>query len=247
MGMAVGMPEVKGLPAAVDLAKNPLIETHEFRQACQLCYVRTGELFTSPVHPAAVSEMLHAPPAASQGPGSWSTSSTRRSINAKRTLCWAESSTRQINRGSSFGPGRRKPSTWGRTTSVKVNLLSQHPETGASVANRRVPNGRCPFRGCCWKRVFVSGPLHVCVLPGGDRRVDSGEKGIHLQGAALRSLRPQLQHQADGPQDLAGASWDIYVSVWGEHLQQRSCQDRVCVRVTFAAVGSWWQHRLLSR
>lgn len=44
MGMAVGMPQVKGLPAAVDLAKNPLSETHEFRQACSLCYVRTGEL-----------------------------------------------------------------------------------------------------------------------------------------------------------------------------------------------------------
>lgn len=45
MGMAVGMPEVKGPSAAVDLAKNPLSETHEFRQACSLCYVRTGKLF----------------------------------------------------------------------------------------------------------------------------------------------------------------------------------------------------------
>lgn len=43
MGMAVGMPEVKGLPAAVDLAKNPLAETHEFKQACSVCYVKTGE------------------------------------------------------------------------------------------------------------------------------------------------------------------------------------------------------------
>lgn len=43
MGMAVGMPEVKGLPAAVDLAKNPLAETHEFKQACSMCYVKTGE------------------------------------------------------------------------------------------------------------------------------------------------------------------------------------------------------------
>lgn len=44
MGMAVGMPEVKGLlPAAVDLAKNPLAETHEFKQACSICYVKTGE------------------------------------------------------------------------------------------------------------------------------------------------------------------------------------------------------------
>lgn len=43
-GMAVGMPEVRAFPAAVDLAKNPLSETHEFRQACSLCYVRTGEL-----------------------------------------------------------------------------------------------------------------------------------------------------------------------------------------------------------
>lgn len=48
MGMAVGMPDVKGSPAAVDLAKNPLAETHEFKQACSLCYVKTGEelLFT---------------------------------------------------------------------------------------------------------------------------------------------------------------------------------------------------------
>lgn len=43
MGMPVGMPEVKGIPAAVDLAKNPLAETHEFRQACLICYVKTGE------------------------------------------------------------------------------------------------------------------------------------------------------------------------------------------------------------
>ncbi|XP_076000213.1 zinc finger CCCH domain-containing protein 7A isoform X3 [Genypterus blacodes] len=42
MGMAVGMPEVKGLPAAVDLAKNPLAETHEFKQACSACFVKTG-------------------------------------------------------------------------------------------------------------------------------------------------------------------------------------------------------------
>ncbi|XP_028311266.1 zinc finger CCCH domain-containing protein 7A isoform X2 [Gouania willdenowi] len=41
-GMAVGMPDVKGLPAAVDLAKNPLVETHEFKQACYSCYVKTG-------------------------------------------------------------------------------------------------------------------------------------------------------------------------------------------------------------
>lgn len=48
MGMAVGMPEVKDLPAAVDLAKNPLAETHEFRQACSICFVKTGkELFDS--------------------------------------------------------------------------------------------------------------------------------------------------------------------------------------------------------
>uniref|UniRef100_A0A3Q0RDQ8 Zinc finger CCCH-type containing 7A n=1 Tax=Amphilophus citrinellus TaxID=61819 RepID=A0A3Q0RDQ8_AMPCI len=42
MGMAVGMPDMKGLPAAVDLAKNPLAETHEFKQACSMCYVKTG-------------------------------------------------------------------------------------------------------------------------------------------------------------------------------------------------------------
>ncbi|XP_071373965.1 zinc finger CCCH domain-containing protein 7A isoform X1 [Centroberyx affinis] len=42
MGMAVGMPDIKGLPAAVDLAKNPLAETHEFKQACSICFVKTG-------------------------------------------------------------------------------------------------------------------------------------------------------------------------------------------------------------
>ncbi|XP_034045981.1 zinc finger CCCH domain-containing protein 7A [Thalassophryne amazonica] len=51
MGMAVGMPNVKGFPAAadlslgptgIDLAKNPLAETHEFRQACSICFVKTG-------------------------------------------------------------------------------------------------------------------------------------------------------------------------------------------------------------
>uniref|UniRef100_A0AAQ5Z2E2 C3H1-type domain-containing protein n=1 Tax=Amphiprion ocellaris TaxID=80972 RepID=A0AAQ5Z2E2_AMPOC len=42
MGMAVGMPDVKGLPAAVDLAKNPLADTHEFKQACSMCFVKTG-------------------------------------------------------------------------------------------------------------------------------------------------------------------------------------------------------------
>ncbi|XP_047214051.1 zinc finger CCCH domain-containing protein 7A-like isoform X3 [Girardinichthys multiradiatus] len=42
MGMPVGMPEVKDLPAAVDLAKNPLADTHEFKQACSMCYVKTG-------------------------------------------------------------------------------------------------------------------------------------------------------------------------------------------------------------
>ncbi|XP_051904946.1 zinc finger CCCH domain-containing protein 7A isoform X2 [Hippocampus zosterae] len=39
-GMAVGMPEVKG--ASVGVTKNPLAETHEFKQACSLCYIRTG-------------------------------------------------------------------------------------------------------------------------------------------------------------------------------------------------------------
>ncbi|KAM9391853.1 zinc finger CCCH domain-containing protein 7A isoform 2-T2 [Pholidichthys leucotaenia] len=42
MGMAVGMPEVKDLPPAVDLAKNPLADTHEFRQACSMCFVKSG-------------------------------------------------------------------------------------------------------------------------------------------------------------------------------------------------------------
>lgn len=42
MGMAVGMPEVKEFPAAVEFAKNPLAETHEFRQACSSCFMKHG-------------------------------------------------------------------------------------------------------------------------------------------------------------------------------------------------------------
>lgn len=81
-------------------------------------------------------------------------------------------------------------------------------------------NRCCCCRGCCGKRVFVSWPLHVCVLPGGDRRLDPGAKRIHLQRTPLRPLRAQLQHRANGPQNLTGASWDIYVSVWRKYLRE---------------------------
>uniref|UniRef100_A0A8C7VKQ9 Zinc finger CCCH-type containing 7A n=1 Tax=Oncorhynchus mykiss TaxID=8022 RepID=A0A8C7VKQ9_ONCMY len=46
MGMALGMPDVTPLPAVVDLAKNPLADTHEFKQACSNCYVKTVLDFT---------------------------------------------------------------------------------------------------------------------------------------------------------------------------------------------------------
>lgn len=49
--MAVGMPEVKDLPA-VDLAKNPLAETHEFRQACSICFVKTGKELLESIFPS---------------------------------------------------------------------------------------------------------------------------------------------------------------------------------------------------
>uniref|UniRef100_A0A6Q2XWX4 C3H1-type domain-containing protein n=1 Tax=Esox lucius TaxID=8010 RepID=A0A6Q2XWX4_ESOLU len=42
MGMALGMPDVTPAPPAVDLTNNPLAETHEFKQACSNCYVKTG-------------------------------------------------------------------------------------------------------------------------------------------------------------------------------------------------------------
>uniref|UniRef100_A0A4W5NF41 Zinc finger CCCH-type containing 7A n=1 Tax=Hucho hucho TaxID=62062 RepID=A0A4W5NF41_9TELE len=46
MGMALGMPDVTPLPAVVDLAQNPLADTHEFKQACSNCYVKTVLDFT---------------------------------------------------------------------------------------------------------------------------------------------------------------------------------------------------------
>ncbi|XP_046690395.1 zinc finger CCCH domain-containing protein 7A [Silurus meridionalis] len=46
MGMMFGMPEsssyAQELPQKVDLANNPLAESHEFKQACCVCYPRTG-------------------------------------------------------------------------------------------------------------------------------------------------------------------------------------------------------------
>ncbi|XP_060799080.1 zinc finger CCCH domain-containing protein 7A [Neoarius graeffei] len=48
IGMMLGMPESTGyaqvqeFPQQVDLAKNPLAESHEFKQACSVCYVKTG-------------------------------------------------------------------------------------------------------------------------------------------------------------------------------------------------------------
>uniref|UniRef100_A0A3B3ZLP4 C3H1-type domain-containing protein n=1 Tax=Periophthalmus magnuspinnatus TaxID=409849 RepID=A0A3B3ZLP4_9GOBI len=50
MGMPLGMPEVKGIPAAVDLAKNPLAETHEFKQACSVCFVKTSGVLDYTLH-----------------------------------------------------------------------------------------------------------------------------------------------------------------------------------------------------
>lgn len=75
--------------------------------------------------------------------------------------------------------------------------------------------GLC-FRGCCWKGVPVSWPLHVCILPGGDRCLDSGEERLHLQRAAFWPFWAKLKHQVDGSQNLTGASGDIHVSLWGE-------------------------------
>lgn len=40
MGMAVGMPGMNY--SAVDLAKNPLVETHDFKQVCSQCFMKTG-------------------------------------------------------------------------------------------------------------------------------------------------------------------------------------------------------------
>ena len=41
--MAVGMPGMNY--SALDLAKNPLVETHEFKQACLQCFIKTGKMF----------------------------------------------------------------------------------------------------------------------------------------------------------------------------------------------------------
>lgn len=72
------------------------------------------------------------------------------------------------------------------------------------------------YRGRRRGTLHVSRPLHVCVLRGRDRRVDAGAERIHLQGASVRPLRLQRQHQAERRQDLTGASWHFHVPVRSE-------------------------------
>lgn len=137
MGMAVGMPEVKGLPTAVDLAKNPLAETHEFKQACSLCYVKTGEELFGSFHARCLRWYLEHPMMENsfsyvyiymcpQGQVCWITHFIQRSINAKRMLCLAESNILQIKVGSSFGPDQQKPNMLGHITFAKVTFLNVH-------------------------------------------------------------------------------------------------------------------------
>lgn len=72
------------------------------------------------------------------------------------------------------------------------------------------------YRGRRRGALHVSRPLHVCVLRRRDRRVDAGAERIHLQGASVRPLRLQRQHQAERRQDLTGASWHFHVPVRSE-------------------------------
>lgn len=133
MGMAVGMPEVKGLPTPVGSAKNPLAETHEFKQACSVCYVKTGEELLSQSSFLCVSGgsvpssfglmcfylfiyFLHP-----QGLACWITHFILKSISAKRMLCSAESD--QTKRGSSFGPDQQKPNMLDLITFAKVTFI----------------------------------------------------------------------------------------------------------------------------
>lgn len=137
--MAVGMPEVKGLPAAVDIAKNPLAETHEFKQACSVCYVKTGsQVFSESKSVVIVFKVwsgcfyvcdLHLITNAHtrvQVRACWITLFIRRSINAKRMLCLAESNTHQTKHGSSFGPDQQKPNMLDLITFAKVIFLSAY-------------------------------------------------------------------------------------------------------------------------
>lgn len=126
MGMAVGMPDVKNLPAAVDLAKNPLADTHEFRQACAMCYVKTGKKRSIPWHLVTEWKTLRVktPSPHLQVLECWITRFTQKSINAKRMYYSAEWSTRPTKCGSSFDPDQRKLSMSDRITSAKVTSLS---------------------------------------------------------------------------------------------------------------------------
>lgn len=121
--MAVGMPEVKGFPPAVDLAKNPLAETHEFKQACSICYVKTGEELFLTVQLCVVSGKVQSNGCFyPQDPVCWITHFIQKSINAKKMLYLAESNTCQTKRGSSFGPDQQKPNTLDLITFAKVTF-----------------------------------------------------------------------------------------------------------------------------
>lgn len=81
-----------------------------------------------------------------------------------------------------------------------------------------VKRGLACCRGGCWKRLLVSWPLHICILPRRNWCLDSGAERIYFQRTALRSFWAKLKRQVDCSQDLAGASWDIHVSLWGMYF-----------------------------
>lgn len=55
------------MPNTALLIKNPLAATHEFKQACQLCYPKTGKCFPGSCLPLAPGETHVAEPRASKG------------------------------------------------------------------------------------------------------------------------------------------------------------------------------------
>nr|XP_031527646.1 zinc finger CCCH domain-containing protein 7B isoform X4 [Vicugna pacos] len=105
------------MPNTALLIKNPLAATHEFKQACQLCYPKTAVPFssasrtTAPVLPAR------------QAPGRVTTPTARAlSTSASGTSCSAASGAPRTRPGSGSGRGPPRPASWAPTTCAKEEI-----------------------------------------------------------------------------------------------------------------------------
>lgn len=118
-------PYAQHYPPPPDLAKNPLADSHDFKQACSSCYIKTGKrssinhaeallgssckrhLFEATGFACSVLLITWCP----QDLEYWITPTIQRTTNAKKICCWGDVSMMSSQCGSLFARDP-KTSTW---------------------------------------------------------------------------------------------------------------------------------------